>query len=274
MKSKIAFFFVLTLPFMSCKESSAYPNKLLSKKTTSATANSLADTLTVYKTENLIINRVSNHVYEHISYLNTTSFGKVACNGMVVTNANESLVFDTPTDDKSTAELINFISKDLKSKIVGVVPTHFHTDCIGGIQEFEEHNIPTYITAKTKSLLEMNNLEFAKPVIVFKDNLELAIGTKKIYARYFGEGHTKDNIIGFFPEDNVLFGGCLIKELGGTKGNLEDANTAQWSATVRKIKMEYPDAKIVIPGHGKYGDTNLFDYTINLFKSENTEVDE
>ena len=44
-----------------------------------------------------------------------------------------------------------------------------------------------------------------------------------------------------------------------------DANTDKWSETVRKIKLKYPNAKLVIPGHGKSGGTELFDYTIELF---------
>jgi metallo-beta-lactamase class B len=47
---------------------------------------------------------------------------------------------------------------------------------------------------------------------------------------------------------------------------LGDANIAAWSATVEKIKAAYPDVKIVVPGHGQFGDSKLLDYTISLFK--------
>jgi len=49
---------------------------------------------------------------------------------------------------------------------------------------------------------------------------------------------------------------------------LGDANAKEWSATVAKIKVEKPEVKIVIPGHGKTGGKELLDYTINLFKLE------
>ena len=89
--------------------------------------------------------------------------------------------------------------------------------------------------------------------------------TKRYIAEYFGEGHTKDNIVGYFPADKTLFGGCLIKKVGAGNGNLEDANTDNWSKTVRKIKRKYHSAEIVIPGHGKSGGIELLDYTIQLF---------
>ena len=65
-----------------------------------------------------------------------------------------------------------------------------------------------------------------------------------------------------------MFGGCLIKELDATKGYLGDANVAAWSNTVEKVKNAYPNVKIIIPGHGNYGDKKLLDYTINLFKNK------
>ncbi len=58
----------------------------------------------------------------------------------------------------------------------------------------------------------------------------------------------------------------MIKELDANKGNLADANTTDWPYTVMKIKSEYPQAKIVIPGHGESGGTDLLDYTETLFK--------
>jgi metallo-beta-lactamase class B len=35
---------------------------------------------------------------------------------------------------------------------------------------------------------------------------------------------------------------------------------------VEKVKLKYPNAKIIIPGHGEWGDKELFEYTIKLFE--------
>ena len=72
--------------------------------------------------------------------------------------------------------------------------------------------------------------------------------------------------MGHFPSEHVLFGGCLIKELDASKGYLGDANVAAWSGTVEAVKMAYPEVKVVVPGHGQYGDAKLLDYTIGLFR--------
>ncbi len=185
---------------------------------------------------------------------------------MLVVNENEAIVFDTPSDIESSTELINYVTEKLNCKIKAIIPTHFHEDCVGGLEKFNEHNIPAYATNKTLELLKNKGQIFSKPIKGFVDSLTLDIGDKKVYAEYFGEGHTKDNIVGYFPTDNAIFGGCLIKEVDANKGYLGDANTNEWPETVRKLKLKYPQVKIVIPGHGKWGGPELFDYTIKLFK--------
>ena len=266
MKILLTIFLLLSLTFISCKELPPNHNKTNQEKKSEISNKSLADSLMVYQTDNLIVNRLSDHIYEHISYLNTDDFGKVACNGMLVINENKGVIFDTPTDNKSSLELINFINNELKSQITGVIPTHFHTDCVGGIAEFENYNIPIYASNQTIQLLKKNGQNFSKPIKTFDKNLTLHLGNKKVYAEYFGEGHTKDNVVGYFPDDDAVFGGCLIKEINASKGNLKDANIKEWSATVEKVKLKYPNAKIVIPGHGKWGGIELFDYTMKLFE--------
>lgn len=226
---------------------------------------SRADSLTLYKTENLVIQKLSNHIYLHISFLKTNDFGKVACNGMIVVNKNEAIIFDTPSDNESAEELIIYLTKTLNCNIKAIIPTHFHKDCVGGLEKFNEFNIPSYASGKTIELLNKAGEQFSRPIKAFETKFSLKVGGKKVYTEYFGEGHTIDNIIGYYPEEKAIFGGCLIKETGATKGYLGDANTGSWSETVLKIKQKYPEVKIVIPGHGKWGGTELFDYTIKLF---------
>lgn len=224
------------------------------------------DSMVVYQSSNLIIKKLSDHIYLHVSYLNTDDFGKVGCNGMIVISDNEGVIFDTPTDNQSSKELIQFITQQLKSEIIALIPTHFHQDCVGGIEEFEAYNIPTFASKETLSLLTQNGQIFSSLVKSFTRKFTLSVGTQRIYAEYFGQGHTSDNIIGYFPLEEVVFGGCLIKEIGAGKGNLNDANIDQWSKTVEKVKSKYPDVKLVIPGHGQIGGRDLLDYTINLFE--------
>jgi metallo-beta-lactamase class B len=217
-----------------------------------------------YESENLIINKLSDHVYQHISYLNTDSFGRVACNGMIVVNGNEAVVFDTPATNETSEELIGYLTEKQHLKIKGIVATHFHADCVGGLEAFHQKGVPSY--AENRTIASLKETGSPQPQKGFDSKLTLKVGNKKVYATYLGEGHTRDNVVGYFPEDNALFGGCLIKEVGASKGYLGDANVQAWPETVRKVKARYPQAKIVIPGHGKVGGTELLDFTVKLFE--------
>lgn len=216
-----------------------------------------------YTSETLEVQKISDHIYQHISFLQTESFGKVSCNGMVVVDNKEAIIFDTPTNDSVSEELINWVEQELGSRIIAVIPTHFHNDCLGGLAAFHERGIPSYANHLTIAL--SGQQAGAIPSHGFDTMLELKVGNRKVVAEYFGEGHTKDNVIGYFPDEKTVFGGCLIKEAGAGKGFLGDANTAAWPLTVAKLKAKYPDARLVIPGHGKTGGTELLDYTIKLF---------
>lgn len=220
----------------------------------------------VYKSNELIIIQIAENSFKHISFKQTNEFGNVPCNGLIVRNNNEAIVFDTPTNDISSSALIKWIKETLHCRINAIIPTHFHDDCLGGLKAFDENGIPSYAYFKTIELATENN--FVVPRNSFKDSLILKVGNETILATYFGEGHTKDNVVGYFPSENILFGGCLIKELDASKGYLGDANVAAWSNTVERVKKEYPNVKIVVPGHGEHGDKKLLDYTINLFKTQ------
>lgn len=217
----------------------------------------------VYKTNSLIVIQVAENSFKHTSFLQTNDFGNVPCNGLIVRNSNEVIIFDTPTNDSSSEELINWITGTLHCKINAIIPTHFHDDCLGGLKAFHKNNIPSYAFLKTIELAKKNN--YTVPQNSFSDSLILKAGDKTVTARFLGEGHTIDNVVGYFAGDNILFGGCLLKELGASKGYLGDANVKDWSATVERVKKEYPEAKIIIPGHGEHGNRKLLDYTITLF---------
>ena len=182
---------------------------------------------------------------------------------MIIVDKGEAIVFDTPTNNEASNELITWLEQTMDLKPIAIVATHFHIDCLGSIDTFHSAGIPSFASRKTIELAKVNG--YSVPKNGFEDHLELNVGSKTVINKFFGEGHTQDNVVVYEPYEKVVFGGCLIKSLGAGKGNLEDANVNEWSKTVHKIKTKYPDVEIVIPGHGKVGKSDLFDYTIDLF---------
>jgi metallo-beta-lactamase class B len=221
----------------------------------------------LYRTETIKIERVSKNTYLHESFLHDEKWGKVSSNGLVYINNGEAVIFDAPANDSASTQLINWVEHTKNAKIKAVVVNHFHNDCLGGLGVFHEKGIESYANRRTQDLARANRVSRSiVPKNGFDNELQLKIGDQSIINKYFGEGHTTDNIVSYIPSEKVMFGGCLIKELGAKEGNLADANVQEWSNTVTKVKKEFPAVKHVIPGHGKYGGKNLLEYTAGLFE--------
>lgn len=247
MKKLFSSLFVLVLLTVSCHSQTAFTPR------------------EVYRSGKLILLQLAENSFQHISYKQTNDFGNVPCNGLVVRSKGEAIVFDTPTNDSSATELIRWIQDSLRCRINAVIPTHFHDDCLGGLGAFHAGKVPSYAQEQTLVLARENKLPV--PLHGFRDSMILKLGDQRVLLRYFGEGHTKDNIVGYFPGDRILFGGCMVKEIDASKGYLGDANLTAWSHTVEKVRAAFPRLRIVVPGHGDAGDGKLLDYTIALFRN-------
>ncbi len=219
-----------------------------------------------YTSENLKVEAITTNLFVHISYLSTEDYGKVPCNGAVYINENEAVVFDAPTNNKASAELILWIQNTLKKKIKAVVATHFHIDCLGGLQQFHENGIPSYANELTITYAKENN--GILPQNSFNKQMEINLGEQSTTVAYYGAGHTRDNVIAYIPSERAIFGGCLVKGIRAGKGNLADADVKAWPKTIARIQKELPQVEIVIPGHGKKGGTELLEYTKNMFEEK------
>lgn len=210
---------------------------------------------------------LTSKTYIHLSDLYSETFGKVSCNGLVYIDRHEALILDCPVNDTAALELIRWIETDTRSRITGVVVNHFHDDCLGTLDLFHDKGIESWANETTLLLARTTGVPENKiPRNAFDKSLTLKNGKGRVINTFFGEGHTRDNIVSYLPGERVLFGGCLIKSLQATKGNLADANTMSWSETVSKVKAAYPSIKYVVPGHGPHGDRSLLDYTMSLFR--------
>jgi len=105
---------------------------------------------------------------------------------------------------------------------------------------------------------------------IFEKSISIPVGNTTVESIFLGEGHTKDNTVGWIADEKILFGGCMVKSIGASKGNVKDANIDEWANTIQKVKEKYPNVKTVVPGHGKIGDVSLLDYTIELFSKTNS----
>jgi len=136
---------------------------------------------------------------------------------------------------------------------------------MGGLSALHEKGVESIASGKTIQICTSQKLPI--PQKAFADSMDLEFEDETVVCRYFGAGHTVDNIIVYFPTSRILFGGCLIKSLNSKGlGNTKEAVIEHWENTITRIKKAYPLTKLVIPGHGVFGDRSLLDHTITLVK--------
>lgn len=229
--------------------------------TLTASAQSNAKKITI--NGDLEIIQLTPNVYQHISYAEFQGIGRFASNGMILTDGDKAFLFDTPPTELLTKQLVEWITQTLKLKIVGFVPNHWHIDCMGGLGYLQSIGVESYANQMTIDIAKAKNLPV--PAHGFKDSLILNPGEHEIFCFYPGAGHSMDNIVAWIPSEKVLFAGCMVKEINAKGlGNTVDGDLTTYPQTIEKVLQKFPDAKIVIPGHGPAGGIELIRHTKEL----------
>jgi metallo-beta-lactamase class B len=208
---------------------------------------------------------LKDSVFMHVSWDETEGWGRFSSNGLIIIQNGEAIMVDTPMDDLKTRNLVNFLNDKMGVRVIKVISGHYHDDCIGGLPYL--HSLGVVSIAGIKTAEKCLEQGLPVPQMPFSDSFTFELNGLTIVCRYFGPGHAPDNIVVWIPEMKILFGGCLLRSMEASGlGNLSDAVVAEWDATVEKVMEAFPEAEIVVPGHGNYGGKELLSHTIFLVK--------
>ena len=220
---------------------------------------------TIKISDDLELLKISENSYIHISYHDLENAPHFPANGLIYINNGKAIIIDTPWTDELTKTLTKWLKDSLEVIVEGVIVTHWHVDCMGGLNEIHAAGIKSFSHKLTREIAILKKLPV--PKLEFQDSLVLRLDEKKIICKYLGAGHTIDNIVVWIPAEKILFGGCMLKALGWKGlGFTGDADLDEWPKTLNKLLIEFPESRIVIPGHGEYGDLSLIYHTIKLLE--------
>lgn len=209
------------------------------------------------------LTRISDSFLIHTSRHEFKGFGKVDSNGLVFISKGHAIVVDTPVTENETGLILDYLRDEMGLKVSFVIPGHYHSDCLGGLGLAHRRGISSIGNVMTR--IKCRELGLPIPEIGFSRRIEFDFHGSRVCCAFFGGGHTADNMVVWFPDSGVLFGGCLIKSLDARgMGNTAEAVMDQWKNTILKIKRELPGIRLVIPGHGQWGDSKLLDHTADL----------
>jgi len=244
--------------------------------------------MTFHLSDELQVNLISEDIY-----LVTHRFPWPA-NSLIVRYPKKFIIWvDTPYTD-SAAELVwNWVKgKDWKERVIEV-NTGFHNDNLGGNGFLLTKSIDIYgtdlivkmlsnqsekTTAQVLKWLKKPSLKkyhdvystakYYPPNKVIRINPDEGIfllnGLFEMY--YPGPSHSKDNLVVYFPDKKLLFGGCAVKSIASKNlGFTGDAVMSEWPKSLNKIRNRYKYALLVAPGHGKVGGLELIKHTLELF---------
>ncbi len=215
--------------------------------------------------EDIQLIHLQDSIYVHVTWHSLDGSGRFPSNGLIVIKDGQALMVDTPMNNNKTEKLVNYLkdslSVDLKKLIIG----HFHDDCLGGLSYLKSIGVKSIANSMTIDKCIKTGLPV--PLIPFTDSLTFNFNGEQIDCRFFGAGHSFDNITVWISSKKILFGGCLVRASNSEGlGNLSDAVVADWDSTLQNLLNEYMDIKTVIPGHGSFGGAELLTHTIELVK--------
>jgi metallo-beta-lactamase class B len=181
-------------------------------------------------------------------------------NSVVYVGATSVTVVGATWTPDTAARLAEEIRKVTNEPVAEVVNTNYHPDRAGGNAYWKRIGARIVSTRMTHDLMvrdwttvvewtrsaipDYPSLPLTLPTKAFPGNFELQGG--RVRALYLGPSHTPDGIFVYFPEEKVLYGGCILKE---QLGNLAFANRAEYPNTLHKLERLGLDIRTIVAGH-------------------------
>lgn len=213
----------------------------------------------------LTISKLTDKHFVYTTY-NKSDGVTFPSNSMYLVTKKGVVLIDTPWDSTQFQPVLDSIKARHGQNVVMCISTHFHADRTAGLDFLKRKGIKTYTSKKTYDLCKARGEKQSE--FYFRNDTTFTVGSEKFTAYHPGEGHSPDNIIIWFENERILYGGCLIKSVASKNlGNIADANLSAWKPTMENLIRKYPNPRFIIPGHFDWNGDGL-QHTIKLLNEE------
>jgi glyoxylase-like metal-dependent hydrolase (beta-lactamase superfamily II) len=213
----------------------------------------------------LSLREVAGGIWVHTSWKTLPGVGHFPSNGAVIAGDGAALVVDTAWEHPDSLLLWAEVQRLTGAPPRRIVVSHAHDDRMSGLAVLHPLGMQSLAHELTQADAPARGLERARET--WSGRLHrLDVGGRAVELFHPGAAHTRDNVVAFVPDCGFLFGGCMIRAADqNALGNVADADLAAWPVSARAVAARYgQDAKIVVPGHGKVGDTACLSRTVEL----------
>jgi metallo-beta-lactamase class B len=184
-------------------------------------------------------------------WLHVSTRDGVPANGLLVEGDRASILVDSGWSDAAAERLFAFAARRHRP-IAALVISHAHDDRIGGAATAQRRGVHVYALPRT--IAHARERQQPIPDMAVRDGDSLSIGGAAVTLAFVGAGHSDDNLVVWVPGARVLFGGCLVKSAQAEDlGNIKEADRKSWPRAITTLRARFPDAQIVVPGHGPLG---------------------
>ena len=214
----------------------------------------------------LQVQQLAPGLYLHRSELRLANGQLFSSNGLLLETAQGYWLLDTAWGYYPTKDLLHWVEVVLKKPVVKAIATHTHDDRTGGHLVLAEQKIPLLMTQQGAQMAA------AQRINTVTTGPDLQVGQSwqdgPVTWYYPGPGHSRDNIVLYLPDYQLLHGGCLVKapQFPGL-GYTGDAVLDAWPLSIQRLQQAFPQVQQVVPGHGGLGDASLLTYSLQLFKT-------
>ena len=224
-------------------------------------------TINVAQQAPLRITSITGDFYSYTTY-NLYEGKYIPANGMYVVTNKGVVLLDSPWDSTQCQPLLDSIMARHQQPVVMCIATHWHSDKTAGLNYFNSKGIATYTTVQTDGWSRKNNKPLASHLMA--NDTVFMIGQHRFETYYPGEGHTPDNIVVWFKDAQLLYGGCLIKGLDNkTLGYMGDANAAAYYSTLKNVQRRCQGVQHIVLTHSDGTTTRSLKHSLRMAKKLN-----
>ena len=221
------------------------------------------------------LSKVADGVWVHTTNYKLPGQKPIPSNGLVVVDGDDVILVDGAWGELATLSLLEKIKAETGKKPTKMIVTHHHADRTAGVDAAEWQGLQVFTHPDTPGLAAKAGFPAPDTTVAALKAPKSRTKVGNLEIAYPGHGHAQDNLVVYLPSANILYGGCAVRGAGvKTLGNTSDADLEKWSESLQWVKATYPNAKVVVPGHGKGANLSLIDATLSLISAETASEDE
>ncbi len=215
-----------------------------------------------------------------------------ATSGGFIVGRDGVLLIDTMINRNLANQLLALVAERSAAPIQYAVNTSYHGDHSYGnqflpeaTQVIQHTNTQTYVQTKFEEDIAFMGQNFGSESglseltpqsaeILFQDgeSRDIDLGGKIVRVMHLGFAQSQGDLFVYVPSDKVLFTGNPILSGGPSFSWLLDGHVADATATLRRIRAEFPADTIIVPGHGVPTDMGAVDRHIAYLEELQREV--